>query len=296
MTAQATGGANGSSGVVRRELAPQTGWPAKASLFGVDVSTTTYDEATEEIIASAHARRGACVSALAVHGVMTAAGDASFAAMLNRFELVVPDGQPVRYALNWLHRAGLPDRVYGPELTLRVCARAAQEGIGVFLYGSSPAVVTALAERLKGRFPTLRIVGREPSLFRPLTASEDDELVGRINESGAGIVFVGLGCPLQEKFASDHRDRVAAVQICVGAAFDFHAGTKPMAPQWMQRASLEWLFRLLHEPRRLWKRYALTNSAFVVRLARELVLGTRGSGVLTGGPRSGPVDSSRDIS
>ena len=275
---QAPGSSIGSTRAAELDAAPEPRWPEKAPLFGVGVSATTYEEATEEIIAAAHARRAACVSALAVHGVMTAADDPAFAAMLNRFELVVPDGQPVRLALNWLHGAGLPDRVYGPELTLRVCARAALEGIGVFLYGSSPPVVNALAERLQARFHGLRITGHEPSLFRPLTESEDEALVRRIAESGAGIVFVGLGCPLQERFASDHRDRVSAVQVCVGAAFDFHAGTKPMAPRWMQRAALEWLFRLLHEPRRLWKRYARTNSAFVVRLARELMLGSRGSG------------------
>lgn len=292
---QATRSPFGASRAADGDAAPEPRWPEKAPLFGVEVSATTYEEATEEIIAAAHARRAACVSALAVHGVMTAADDPAFAAMLNRFELVVPDGQPVRFALNWLHRAGLRDRVYGPELTLRLCARAAQEGIGIFLYGSSLPVVDALAERLQGHFPGLRIAGREPSLFRPLTESEDEALVRRIAESGAGIVFVGLGCPLQEKFASDHRDRVDAVQVCVGAAFDFHAGTKPMAPRWMQRAALEWLFRLLHEPRRLWKRYGQTNSAFLLRLTRELLLGARGSGALAVASRPGRVDSSRDI-
>jgi N-acetylglucosaminyldiphosphoundecaprenol N-acetyl-beta-D-mannosaminyltransferase len=119
------------------------------------------------------------------------------------------------------------------------------------------------------KFPRLRIAGAEAPPFRRLTPEEDEAMVQRINASGAGLVFIGLGCPKQDHFAADHMDHIQAVQVCVGAAFDFHAGNKRTAPAWMQRRGLEWLFRLFQEPRRLWKRYLVTNTLFLVKLARQ---------------------------
>jgi N-acetylglucosaminyldiphosphoundecaprenol N-acetyl-beta-D-mannosaminyltransferase len=176
----------------------------------------------------------------------------------------------------------------------RLCARAAEEGIGVYLFGGSREVLLRLCERLRDRHRGLHIVGAEAPPFRPLTAEEDQAALERIARSGARLVFVGLGCPKQEIFAATHADRVRAVQLCVGAAFDFLAGTKPMAPRWMQKSGLEWLFRLASEPRRLWRRYLVANSHFLVQFGRELVrrkLGARshagaGAGV---GNRAGDV-------
>jgi exopolysaccharide biosynthesis WecB/TagA/CpsF family protein len=153
---------------------------------------------------------------------------------------------------------------------LYVCDQAAVNEIGVYLYGSYPNVVENLRDNLIARFPKLRIVGCEPSVFRQLTKREDEALVDRIDRSGAGIVFLGLGCPLQEIFAYAHRGRIPAVQICVGAAFDFHAGNKKMAPVWMQQYSLEWVFRLTQEPRRLWPRYIITNTMFLMYFFLQL--------------------------
>jgi exopolysaccharide biosynthesis WecB/TagA/CpsF family protein len=149
---------------------------------------------------------------------------------------------------------------------MRVCQHAEKEKIGVYLYGSYQHIVSNLQKNLITRFPKLNVVGWEPSVFRPLTRREDEDLVERINKSGPGIVFIGLGCPLQEKFAFEHKNKIKAVQICVGAAFDFHSGEKKLAPKWMQRCSLEWLFRLLREPKRLWKRYLVTNTNFLLFL------------------------------
>ena len=191
--------------------------------------------------------------------------------MVNAFEMVTPDGQPVRWALNVLHGTRLQDRVYGPELMLRACRRAAEVGVPIYLYGSVPDVLTGLERNLTERFPSLRIAGRESPPFRDLTPTEAAAMVDRIKSSGAGIVFVGLGCPRQDQFADAYRDAIGAVLVCVGAAFDFHAGTKRMAPPWMQRRGLEWLFRLGQEPRRLWRRYLVTNSVFLGKLAVELV-------------------------
>jgi exopolysaccharide biosynthesis WecB/TagA/CpsF family protein len=246
-------------------------WPRKHPVLGIGISAATYDEAVAAILAAARQGRRAIVNAAAVHAVVTAARDPTLRKQLNSFDLVVPDGQPVRWALNLLHRQRLPERVYGPELMLRLCAAARPHGLGVYLYGSTPAVLERLVENLTRRFPGLRIAGWEAPPFRPLRPEEDAQVVERIRRSGARLVFIGLGCPRQDAFAFAHRDALDAVQICVGAAFDFHAGTKPMAPPWMQRHGLEWLFRLAQEPRRLWRRYLVTNMLFVGLLARQVV-------------------------
>jgi exopolysaccharide biosynthesis WecB/TagA/CpsF family protein len=201
----------------------------------------------------------------AVHAIVESSHNEKLKAKVNRFDAVGPDGHPVRWALNHLHGLNLSDRVYGPELMLRICRQAALKSLPIYLYGSTPQVMELLQQQLEVRFPGLRIVGAESPPFRPLTPEEDAAVVERINGSGARIVFIGLGCPKQDHFAADHAAAIHGVQVCVGAAFEFHAGTKPMAPQWLQRHGLEWLYRLFCEPRRLWRRYFQTNSVFLVK-------------------------------
>jgi exopolysaccharide biosynthesis WecB/TagA/CpsF family protein len=186
--------------------------------------------------------------------------------MINDFALVTPDGQAVKLALNFLHRAGIRQRVCGPDLLPRLCQAAAEQDVSVYLYGSTAETVGRPRKEFLRCFPALRVVGCEPSVFRPLTPEEDRELVARINRSGAGIVFLGLGCPLQEGFAHAHRHSIDAVQVCVGAAFDFVSGVKRRAPKWMQDHGLEWLFRLKEEPRRLFRRNAVHSPKFVGRV------------------------------
>ncbi len=253
-------------------------WPPKVDVFGVGVSVTDYAAATDVILRAAAQRIPAVVTCHAVHAVVTASGDPSLRDKVNRFEVVTPDGQPVRWAMNLLHGTRLTDRVYGPELMLRLCRGAAAAGVPIYLYGGNPAVAERLRANLLDQCPGLRIAGYEAPPFRPLTPEEDRAVVERINGSGAGLMFVGLGCPKQDVFASEHRDAIRAVQVCVGAAFDFHAGVKPMAPVWMQRRGLEWLYRLLSEPRRLWRRYLVTNSIFVAKLTAALCRGRRRGG------------------
>lgn len=248
---------------------PTVCWPPRHNVFGVQVSATNYDQAVNCILAAAERREPAAVSLHAAHAIVTASDDAALRAKVNRFQMIAPDGQPVRWALNCLYRAGLKDRVYGPELTLRLCQAAAQRGVSIYLYGSSPEVIDRLSSNLVQRYPGLTVAGAEAPPFRALTPEEDDAMVERINSSGAGLVFIGLGCPKQDHFAADHMDRIQAVQVCVGAAFDFHAGNKRTAPAWMQRRGLEWLFRLLQEPRRLWKRYLVTNTLFLCKFGRQ---------------------------
>jgi exopolysaccharide biosynthesis WecB/TagA/CpsF family protein len=250
-------------------------WPRKHDLFGVRVTASDYGEIADAVVRSAKAEIPAVISLHAVHAIVESVSDPDLLAKVNRFDALLPDGQPVRWALNHLHGVGLKERVYGPELTLRLCARAAEESIPIYLYGSTEKVLGLLQKNLRERFPHLDIVGAESPPFRALTAEEDAAVVERMNDSGAGIVFIGLGCPKQDHFAADHADRIRAVQVCVGAAFEFHAGTKPMAPQWMQRRGLEWLYRLVSEPRRLWRRYLTTNSIFLSRWFRAWLLGRR---------------------
>jgi len=241
-------------------------WPRKVDVLGVQVSVTNYQEATDAVIEAARRHEPALVACQAVHAVVTASCDPDLREKLNGFDLVTPDGQPVRWAMNLLHGVGLSERVYGPELMLHLCRSAADNGVSVYLYGGSPEVIERLRERLPGICPGLQIAGAESPPFRALSPAEDEATVERINASGAGLLFLGLGCPKQDLFAHAHRKTIRAVQVCVGAAFDFHAGVKPMAPAWMQRHGLEWFFRLAHEPRRLWKRYLVTNTIFLARL------------------------------
>ena len=244
-------------------------WPKKRNLFGIEISPVTYDGACDVILCAAEQRQPAVVSAFAVHALIEAATKPDLAEKVNRFAMITPDGQPVRWALNWLHGAKLRDRVYGPQLTWELCRRAAEDGISIYLYGSLPGTLEKLTKNLCEQFPNLVIAGSESPPFRKLTEEEDAAMVERINESGAGLVFIGLGCPKQDYFAAEHTGRIKAVLVCVGAAFDFHAGTKSTAPAWMQRRGLEWLFRLSQEPSRLWKRYLITNSIFLQKLGSQ---------------------------
>ena len=235
----------------------------KQNILGILMNAVDYDAAVEFVIQAAREGRGAAISALAVHGLMTGVMDGEQKYRLNHFDLLVPDGHPVRWALNALHRTGLTDRVYGPNLTLRVCRRAEAEKLPVYFYGSTPEVLAGVRRFLEARFPGLIIAGLEPSKFRRLDAAEKCGVVGRIRASGAAIVFAGLGCPRQEVWAYEFREALSMPVLAVGAAFPFFAGEVPQAPKWMQDRGLEWLFRLLAEPRRLWRRYVLLNPAYV---------------------------------
>lgn len=243
----------------------------KFNVLGIQVNTIDYEAAVERVIVAAKERKPLTLSALAVHGVMTGVQDAEQAYRLNHLDVVVPDGQPVRWALNLLYGTKLKDRVYGPTLTLKVCARAAQEGIPIFLYGSKPHVLAALEQNLTDRFPSLCIAGTYPSQFRQVTAQEQRQISKTIRDSGAGLVFVGLGCPRQEVWVYENQDLICLPLLAVGAAFDFHAGLLSQAPPWMQKQGLEWAFRLGQEPGRLWQRYVLLNPQYVFLLALQML-------------------------
>jgi N-acetylglucosaminyldiphosphoundecaprenol N-acetyl-beta-D-mannosaminyltransferase len=241
----------------------------KRSVLGVLVDVVDYEAATARILAAAREHRPMAVTALAVHGVMTGVQDRAHNARLNSFDLVTPDGQPVRWALNSLHGAGLADRVYGPTLTLEVLRGCATEGLPVYLYGSTTETLDRLIPNLTSMFPGLKIAGIEASKFRQVHPGEDVEIADRIRASGARVVLVGLGCPRQEVFTYAMRPLLDAPLLAVGAAFDYHAGQLRRPPAWMQKRGLEWLWRLGLEPGRLWKRYLLLNPAYLARLSAQ---------------------------
>jgi exopolysaccharide biosynthesis WecB/TagA/CpsF family protein len=241
----------------------------KRNVLGVLVDAIDYDGATAKVLAAARERRPLVLTALAVHGVMTGVQDRAHGARLNSFDVVTPDGQPVRWALNLLHREALADRVYGPDLTMRVLQRCADESLPVYLYGSTADTLDRLVSSLHGTLPALKIAGTEESKFRTIRPGEEAEIAGRIRESGARVVLVGLGCPRQEIFAHAMRRLLDIPLLAVGAAFDYHAGTLRRPPAWMQARGLEWLWRLGLEPRRLWRRYVILNPAYVARLTAQ---------------------------
>jgi N-acetylglucosaminyldiphosphoundecaprenol N-acetyl-beta-D-mannosaminyltransferase len=240
-----------------------------ATVLGSPIHSTCYEHAESLIIdwASRHESRYLCLAN--VHMVMEAYDSPDFRAVLLSSDLNCPDGMP----LVWMQRAfgaAGPQRVRGPELMLRVCAAAARAGIPVGLYGGRPEILETLAATLLGRFPGLQLAYRCAPPHRPLSAQEDERIVMEITDSGARILFVGLGCPKQEKWMAAHRGRVPAVMLGVGAAFDMHAKALAQAPRWMQDAGLEWAYRLAREPRRLAGRYLKQNPRFMALALREL--------------------------
>ena len=243
----------------------------KRNVLGVLVDVADQEGAVARVLQAARARRPLACTALAVHGVMTGVDDPVHRYRLNHFDLATPDGQPVRWALNWLYRAGLERNTHGSGLMLGVCERAASEGLPIYLYGSTPVVLGRLVAALRQRFPSLLVAGSEPSKFRRTSSDEKRELVDRIRASGAAIVFVGLGCPRQEVFCYEMRNLVPVPLIAVGAAFDYLAGHLPEPPAGASRLGLEWLWRLVHEPKRLWRRYVLLNPAYLCLLSLQVL-------------------------
>lgn len=243
---------------------------AQAPLLGLPLALTDYDRVLDWIDAAvaAGAREYICVAA--VHTVMEARDDDALAAAVAGSAFTVPDGQPLVWALRALGH-DIDERVYGPELMARACARAARTGQRHYLYGGrDQAALFQLTQRLRQRHPGLRIVGGYAPPFRDLSERELDAIAADINRARPDVVWVGIGVPKQEKWMAAMRDRIEApVLVGVGAAFDFHAGIVPQAPGWMQRNGLEWAFRLMQEPRRLWKRYARHNPRFVAGFARQ---------------------------
>ena len=243
-----------------------------AHVLDSHIDAASWDEVISRIAGWAAHRQSRVVALCNVHSVVTASQDVAFNKVIAQSDLALPDGAPVAWAMR---REGFAqqERISGPDLMWRYLGVAEQLGQSVFFYGSTNDTLDRLAVRIKAAFPKIKIVGLESPPYRELSDAEDQAYVDQINQSGAHVVFVGLGCPKQEAWMASHRGRIKGVMLGVGAAFDYHAGTIQRAPVWMQKAGLEWLHRLASEPRRLAKRYTVTNSIFIYRMAKCALLG-----------------------
>jgi N-acetylglucosaminyldiphosphoundecaprenol N-acetyl-beta-D-mannosaminyltransferase len=234
------------------------------------VDVTDYGEACDRIQAWAQARQSAYLVAANVHVVMTAYLNPPFQTVVNQAALVTADGMPLVWGLGWLG-VPHPQRVYGPDLMLAWCERAAQTGLPIYLYGGTEAGLIRLVTHLEQRFPGLVVAGHHAPPFRPLSPAEEAQDRQRIHQSGARVVLVGLGCPKQEEWMHRQAGQLPAVMLGVGAAFSFFSGEVSQAPRWLMGLGLEWLYRLIQEPGRLWRRYLVNNPLFVLLFAAQLI-------------------------
>lgn len=247
-------------------------------ILNTRVDATSYEDATRRVVTWAKNREPRYVCVTSVHGVIEAQDNPRLRRVWNDADLNTPDGMPLVWGLRAL---GISEatRVYGPSLTLHVCRAAAERNLPIGLYGGTPESLNDFSAFLRRKFPGTQIACQISPPFRPLTDEEDKQYTQQIVESGARILLVGIGCPKQEQWMYEHQDRIPAVMIGVGAAFDFHSGRVRQAPRWVRQSGFEWLFRFAMEPRRLWSRYSRIvprfMSAFGMQLTRHYAFGAQ---------------------
>jgi N-acetylglucosaminyldiphosphoundecaprenol N-acetyl-beta-D-mannosaminyltransferase len=245
----------------------------RVNILGVGVSAINMPMALATIQSWVIARDPHYVCVTGVHGVMESQRDQRLRALHNTAGLVTPDGMPLVW-LSRLMRFRHVRRVYGPDLMLGLCAQSVARGYSHYFYGASEQTLAVLTARLTERFPGLKIVGSYAPPFRPLSAEEEQQLISIIRRDAPDILWVGLSTPKQEHWMAEHVAKLnVPVLIGVGAAFDFNAGIKRQAPVWMRQTGLEWLFRLMSEPRRLWRRYLINNAMFIYLIVRQYLRG-----------------------
>ncbi|MEJ7913065.1 MAG: WecB/TagA/CpsF family glycosyltransferase [Chitinophagaceae bacterium] len=243
----------------------------KVNLLSINVSTGSYKNFVQAIITSAkgHESRYACLAN--VHMLIEAYRAPEFAHIIKNASIVTPDGKPLSWAL-WLLQGIRQERVAGMDLLPDLLQQAATEGLPVYFYGGKPEMLVNAEDKMKRQFPGLQVAGYYSPPFRTLTLEEDEAVISEINASGARLVFVVLGCPKQERWMAKMQGRIQAVMIGVGGALPVLLGEQKRAPDWMQHAGLEWVYRLAQEPRRLFERYAITNTTFLYLLIRSYIL------------------------
>jgi N-acetylglucosaminyldiphosphoundecaprenol N-acetyl-beta-D-mannosaminyltransferase len=244
--------------------------PPKQNVIGFPVTAVPFNEQIELIVQWAHRRMSKVVCVANVHMLIEAHTNPKFAAVLCNADLVTPDGMPLVWLMNLLG-VDHQERVAGMDILLALCDRVSTQDISVFFLGSDPSTLERMQTRLKREFPQLKVAGMEPLPFRPLNAEEDARVIEKINGSGAGIVLVSLGCPKQEIWMNLHKDKIKAVMLGLGGVFPVYAGIHKWAPCWIRKLGLEWLYRLVQEPRRLWKRYYKTIPPFIYLAFKQLL-------------------------
>uniref|UniRef100_B8HV63 Glycosyl transferase, WecB/TagA/CpsF family n=1 Tax=Cyanothece sp. (strain PCC 7425 / ATCC 29141) TaxID=395961 RepID=B8HV63_CYAP4 len=247
----------------------QKTFPVK-SVLGFSVAAIPFNDQLKLILTWAKQGGSKTICIANTHMLVEAHRNEKFATVLKHADLVTPDGMPLVWMLRFMG-VTQQERVAGPDVLPALCHRASELGVSLFFMGSHNEVLSRMQARLKREFPRLKIAGMQPLPFRPLTEAEDTELVNRINDSGAKILLVSLGCPKQEIWMATHKERVKMVMIGLGAAFPLYAGLNRRAPCWMQRVGLEWFYRLIQEPRRLWGRYSTTIPAFIWLALKQLL-------------------------
>jgi len=250
-------------------MAAKTPLPTR-KITGSPVTALPFERQIQTMIDWAETRESKVVCVANVHMLMEAHWEPEFAGVLARADLVVPDGMPLVWMLKLLG-VRRQDRVAGLDILMAVCRLARDRNLSVFFLGSQRIILDRIRLRLAREFPDLQVAGLEPLPFRPLTAAEDQAVMDRIHQSGAGLVFVSLGCPKQEYWMAQHQGKLRAVMIGLGGAFPVYAGIHKRAPRWMRQMGLEWLYRLMQEPQRLWKRYWTTNTAFTYLALKQLL-------------------------
>ncbi len=244
----------------------------KLKIFNVGISALTYELALEKIKSwiQSKDRQYVCVSA--VHLLMECQEDKALREGVNKSGMVTSDGMPLVWLLKIMGKYNWAERVYGPDLTLKLCQLAQKKGYKIFLLGGSKGESVNLSKKLMIKFPRLKIVGTADTPIRPIPSDENKKIVEKINKLKAQILFVGMGCPWQEKWMIENIENTKVnVMIGVGAAFDFITGKEKQAPKWMQKMGMEWFYRLCHNPKRLWHRYLVLNSKFILKLIKSLV-------------------------
>ena len=234
------------------------------------IDITSYIDACDRIQVLVESQTSSYAIAANVHVVMTGFWQSEYQKIINEAALVTPDGMPLVWVMRQLGNNG-QSRVYGPDLMLAWCERAAEKDLSIYLYGGTEEMLKKLTQKLSEQFPTLKIAGSHSPPFRPLTPEEEQQDCDRINTSGASVVFVALGCPKQEQWMARQQGRINAVMIGVGAAFSFHSGEVKQAPRWMMKLGLEWFYRFSTEPRRLWRRYLINNPMFILLVSQQLL-------------------------
>lgn len=245
-------------------------------VIGFSIAALSFDAQTALMLQWAKARLSKVVCIANVHMVMEAYQDQQFAEILHSADLVTPDGMPLVWMLRLLGAVG-QERVAGPDVLSALCQLAPREEVSLFFLGSQTAVLEKMRVRLEREFPSLKIAGMEPLPFRPMTAAEDEAIIEKLNSSGAGMVLIALGCPKQEKWMAAHRGKVQAVMVGLGGAFPVYAGIHKRPPRFVQLSGLEWLYRLIQEPRRLWKRYFSTMPMFVWLVCKQFAVDSKKS-------------------